>query len=126
MRAARDRCPQPDVEFVNGGTGGMHLLEYFTGSDHVIIIDAVIDDKPDGTFSQCEPRFSSGYPPSLMSHDFGLKDLLDALPYIKAEPEIILFTLSISQEMDTTPELSPQVAAAVATAADEICRLLKG
>jgi hydrogenase maturation protease len=38
-----------NIEVLDGGTGGFHLLEYFEVHDHVILIDATLDGREPGT-----------------------------------------------------------------------------
>ncbi|RMF57894.1 MAG: hydrogenase maturation protease, partial [Calditrichaeota bacterium] len=82
-----------NVDVLEGGTGGFHLLEYFQKYDRVILIDATLDENPPGTISMLKPRYSSDYPPNLSAHDIGLKDLIDALYLLEKQPEIVLFTV---------------------------------
>ena len=108
------------VDFLDGGTGGFHLLEFFQKYDRVILVDATIDGQPPGTVNMLTPRFSSDYPPTLTAHDIGLKDLLDALYLSQQQPEIILFTISINQLDRVTLNLSPEIQSSIARAAQQI------
>lgn len=111
------------VDVVDGGTGGFHLLEYFTQYDPVILIDATMDGKAPGTISCLRPRFSSDYPPTLTAHDIGLKDLLDALYLLQSQPEIILFTVSIPKLTSLSLELSEPVQMAIPLLMEKIAQL---
>ncbi len=108
------------VDFVDGGTGGFHLLEFFQNYDRVILVDATLDGQPPGTVKMLKPKFSSDYPPTLTAHDIGLKDLLDALYLSNQQPEITLFTISIARLDRVTLDLSPPIQRSIEKAARKI------
>lgn len=108
------------IDLVDGGTGGFHLLNHFLDHDMVVIADAALDYKTPGTITRLEPRYSSDYPPTLVAHDIGLKDILDALELMEKKPKIFLFTISIREPEGATLDLSPEIRAAVQPAAERI------
>ena len=58
-----DELDLPDnVTCLDGGTGGLNLLEPMQNADHVIIIDATIDDAPIGQLRRLVPKYSRDYP----------------------------------------------------------------
>lgn len=114
----------PDVDIVDGGTGGLHLLEYFMKYDLVIIVDAAADGKNPGSITMLKPKYSADYPPTLVSHDIGLKDLLEAVILLEKKPEIVLFTISIAGFDQVTLELSPEIRYSIQPAAEKILNLL--
>ena len=97
----------PDVDYLDGGTGGFHLMEHFQSYDHVILIDATLDNQPPGTIQVLHPQFSSDYPPTLTAHDIGLKDMLDAIHLLQQQPRITLVAISIPALRALSTELSP-------------------
>jgi hydrogenase maturation protease len=108
----------PGAECLDGGTGSLVLLEPMQESRRLILVDATADARPPGTIRRLIPRFSADFPPSLVAHDIGLRDLLDSFYLTGTDaPEVILFAISISLPQDMTTELSPAVAAAVPEAA---------
>ncbi len=109
-----EKNPLPEnIELVDGGTGGFHLLNYLTDYKKLIMIDATMDGKPDGTITVLRPKFSSDFPNSLGAHDIGLKDLVEAATILGKMPEISLITVSISTIQSMTMELSEPVEKAV-------------
>jgi hydrogenase maturation protease len=113
-----------DVDLLDGGTGGFHLLEYFEHYEHVILIDATLDHYPPGTIRLIKPKFYSDFPPAMSTHDIGLKDLVGALQLLDRMPEVHLFVVSINSIQDqgieltetaikTLPELKDQITALV-------------
>jgi hydrogenase maturation protease len=101
------------VDVLDGGTGGLHLLEPLQRADTVILIDATVDGAPPGTVRRLRPRFSKDYPRTLTAHDIGLKDLLDAMYVLGDAPDVTLLAVSIEHPQTLGTELSPAVAAAV-------------
>jgi len=114
-----------EVDILDGGTGGFHLLEYFQKYHQVLIIDATIDGQPPGTISYLKPKFSSDYPPTLTAHDIGLKDLIDSLFLLNVKTEIFLLTISIPKIDKVSLEISDQIQKAVPVAAEKISKLVK-
>ena len=103
----------PQADFVDGGTGGFHLLGFFRDREHIILIDAAADDQPAGTVTLIRPRFASDYPTSLTAHDIGLKDLIESAALLGDLPQVDLITISIGALPSMMLELSPAVAAAL-------------
>jgi hydrogenase maturation protease len=113
IRLLEDELSSKDIQVIDGGTGGLNLLEYFTQPDLLIIVDAALDGQPPGTIVCREPRFSNDYPRTLVAHDFGLKDLLDAADLLDKRPSTVLFTISIEIPRKMQLELSTEIQSAV-------------
>jgi hydrogenase maturation protease len=101
------------VHLLDGGTGGFHLLSYFSDYKRIILIDATRDGQPVGTIQQFTPSLPSDFPPSLGAHDIGLKDLIGAAALTGPLPQMTVVTVSIEELKPMELELSPAVAAAV-------------
>jgi hydrogenase maturation protease len=124
IRALESYALGDDVECMDGGTGGFHLLGPLSDAERVIIIDAAANDQPIGTVTRTEPRFSADYPRTLTAHDIGLKDMLDAF-YISGEPlYATLFAITISPQQGIGMELSHEVSAAVPVSIEAVLREL--
>ncbi len=102
-----------DIEFMDGGTGGFHLLSLFEEFSPVIIIDACMDDNPPGTVRVFHPQFGSEFPPLLSMHEIGLRDLLESAVLLNTTPEVQLIAISISNMEDLTIELTPEAKGAM-------------
>jgi hydrogenase maturation protease len=113
VRAVEARSLPEDVACLDGGTGGLHLLEPMQRSPKVVLVDATVDGEPPGTVHRLRPRYSSDYPPTLTAHDIGLKDLLDALELLGERPEVTLFAVSVRPPREMATELSPPLEALV-------------
>ena len=110
----------PDVDCLDGGTGGFTLLEPLEDADRIIIIDAASDGNPIGTVTRTTPQFSRDYPPTLTAHDVGMKDLLDMFYIQCGEHEIILYATTIDPKQPILMSLSEQGAAAANEAVKRI------
>ena len=103
----------PEVNVVDGGTGGFHLLSYLQDYGTVVMIDATMDGKPSGTLSVLKPRFATDFPRSLSAHDIGLRDLIESAALLGPLPNIHLLTVSIPEPQPMSMLLTPAVAAAI-------------
>lgn len=101
------------ADLVDGGTGGFHLLGFFRGRSHIILIDAAADGQPPGTVSLLQPQFASDYPVSLTAHDIGLKDLIETAAILGDLPRVDLITVSVGELSSLTMDLSEPVTAAL-------------
>ncbi|HEX7653288.1 MAG TPA: hydrogenase maturation protease, partial [Verrucomicrobiae bacterium] len=114
------------ADLVDGGTGGFHLLGFFRGRRHIILIDAAADGRAAGTVSLIRPRFAKDFPPSLTAHDIGLKDLIESAALLGDLPKVDLITISISGLGSLTMELSTPVAAALPLVKNLVAACLAG
>ena len=110
------RHPIPDVECMDGGTGGFTLLAPLQDAARVVFIDAANDGNPEGTVTRTMPRFSRDYPPTLTAHDIGVKDLLDVFYIQGGGPEVVLYAITIDPRQPIRMSLSEggEMAASVA------------
>ena len=116
----------PDnVELLDGGTGGFHLLEYLQKYPTIIMIDATMDNKPAGTVSVIEPKFASDFPKTLSAHDIGLKDLIESVALLGSIPKIYLITVTIDNIQSMEMELSQKVKGAIREVINKVTELLR-
>lgn len=111
------------VDVVDGGTGGFHLLEYFETYETVILIDATLDDTPNGTIRLIQPHFAQDFPNAMSTHDIGLKDMVNALQLLGKMPAIHLFVMSIESLQQQGITLTPEIEAAMPQLIDKIKKL---
>ena len=115
----------PDnVELLDGGTGGFHLLEYLQKYPTIIMIDATMDSKPAGTISVIEPKFASDFPKSLSAHDIGLKDLIESVALLGSIPKIYLITVTIDEIQSMEMELSQKITDAIPRVISKVTELI--
>ncbi len=124
VRRLAERPPDPDTEIVDGGTGGLHLLEHFLDHDRILLVDAVMDGRAPGSVSVSKPVYARDYPPTLAAHDIGLKDVLDAVAVLDRRPETWLVTITVAAADAPSLLLSPAVEAAIEPAVGRIREVL--
>lgn len=110
----------PNVDAVDGGTGGFHLLTYLQEYKKIIFVDASLDDRPEGTITVIEPKFSSDFPKSLSAHDIGLKDLIESASLLGELPQMYLVIISIKKFQDLSLELSNKILKSIPKAMEAI------
>lgn len=118
---ALQKYPQtPDIEFLDGGTGGFSLLEPLQSADRILLIDAAADGNPIGTVTRTLPRFSRDYPPTLTAHDVGVKDLLDVFQMQSGERDVVLYAITIDPQQPISMSLSETGSKAASIAIEQI------
>lgn len=123
---ALERRKLPEgVRLLDGGSGGFTLLGDLEAAGQIILIDAAADGHAIGTVTRSEPRYSKDYPPTLMAHDIGLKDLLDIFYMRGAGSKVTLFAVTIDPLQKMGMELSPRIAQAAEEAAGCVMAELK-
>ena len=114
----------PAVTLLDGGTGGFHLLSLFQEYDPIIIIDATMDQKPEGDVQLRQPRFASDFPRSLSAHDIGLRDLLESAALLAPLPRMYLITISVKDLQSMSTELSPAISGALPAVVETVKNVL--
>ena len=109
VRRLMEESPLPGVDVVDGGTGGFHLLGYFSAYPTVILIDAAHDGKAPGNVAVSEPRYPSEFPRSLTAHDIGLRDMIESAALLGPLPKMFLITVSVGGDLAMGTHLSPEV-----------------
>jgi hydrogenase maturation protease len=120
LRALEKHRLPPNIECLDGGTGGFILLEPMQDADRVVMIDAAADGNPVGTVTRTVPRFSRDYPPTLTAHDVGIKDLLDLFYMLDGGREVTLYAITIDPHQPISMSLSPEIASAADVAVHQI------
>lgn len=124
LRALEQETWPPHVRLVDGGTGGLHLLELLRSHGRIVLIDATRDGAPVGTVTQFRARVAADFPSALGAHDIGLRDLIAAAALLGPLPEIDVITVSIAELKPMTMDLSPPVAAALPEVARRVRTLV--
>ena len=120
-----EKMPMPDnIELLDGGTGGFHLLSYLQSYPLVIMIDATLDQDAEGTVKTIKPKFASDFPKALSAHDIGLKDLLEAVTLLDKLPEMYLITISIKDLSRMSVELSSIILKTIPAVIKEVHSIL--
>ena len=121
IRALENENLPPDVDLMDGGTGGLHLISWLEGYGRIIMIDATLDDNPPGTIRLIKPRYASDFPPLMSAHEIGLRDMIEAMSLSGSFPEIRLIVVSAANINEVGTGLSPELQAVL----PEIAQLVK-
>jgi hydrogenase maturation protease len=118
-----------DVQVERLGVGGLRLMEFLTGYDAAILVDAAeFPDRPAGEVRSCAladlPDRAAGHLDS--AHDASLRTALDLGRKLGASLPSTIYAVTIQARStdEFGEELSPEVAAAVPVAADAVMTLL--
>lgn len=109
------------VHLMDGGTGGLHLVSWLQGYDHLIMIDATLDNRPPGTVRLIRPHYAADFPPLMSAHEIGLKDMIDAMILTGDLPETHLIVVSAAQINEVGLDLTPEVEAVI----PEVIRIIR-
>ena len=121
---ALQKLPIADqVDVVDGGTGGFHLLEFFEVHNKVILIDATLDNNEPGTIRLITPRFAKDFPRAMSTHDIGLRDMVNALQLMDKMPEIYLFVVSIESIQQQGILLTPAIEKTIPVLIEQVLEL---
>ncbi|NOZ45688.1 MAG: hydrogenase maturation protease [Chlorobi bacterium] len=105
-----DKSKLPDnVDVIDGGTGGFHLLHLFSDYEKFVLIDATLTKDKVGNVRVIKPKFASDFPNSLTSHDIGLRDLMQSAELLGDLPDIDLIVVDIMDCQTVNMELSEEV-----------------
>lgn len=102
------------VQVLDGGTLGMDLLRFLTGTKRLVVVDAIAGGGPPGTFYRFAGDEVKAYFREKVSlHELGIKDVLAVLEATdRAVEEVIVLGVQ-PQSLDVGLELTPVVAAAL-------------
>jgi len=114
----------PHVDIMDGGTGSFDLMPILAQYPLVIFIDATMDNKAAGTIDVIYPKFAKDFPTVLSAHDVGLKDMIDALEFKGELPQIILLTVTITEMIPMTIELTEPVQKSMPQVVDRVLDIL--
>jgi hydrogenase maturation protease len=109
IRMLENRTYPGNIIFLDGGTGGFHLLSVFQQYKKIIMIDATLDGNKPGKVTLLKPKYAKDFPQTLSAHDIGLRDLVNSSALLGFYPEIYLITVSITDNQPLEMELSQQV-----------------
>ena len=114
----------PGIDLMDGGTGGLHLLDPVQSHKKVIVIDASLDEFPAGTVRVLHPKFAMDFPRQLSAHEIGFKDLIDAATISGKLPEMHLVAISVKDFGEMSMDLSPEAEEAIPEAIARVMELI--
>ena len=102
----------PSVECVDGGTAGFELLNILDSREHVILIDALRDDRPPGTVIMVEgEQVPRAFHARTTPHQLGICDVLAAAQLTDIMPKHLTLYGIEPKQLDVGIGLSPEVEA---------------
>ena len=102
----------PSVECVDGGTAGFELLNILDSKEHVILIDALRDDRPPGTVIMVEgEQVPRAFHARTTPHQLGICDVLAAAQLTDIMPKHLTLYGNEPKQLDVGIGLSPEVEA---------------
>ncbi len=102
-----------DVELLDGGTGGLSLIETLQEYKNLILIDASLDEHPVGTVRRLSPQYATDCPPLMSTHEVGLREMIDAMRMQGKMPHIELLAISVRHDARLGMQLSTEVRRAI-------------
>ena len=103
-----------EVQLLDGGTLGPELLHFVTGTEHLLILDAVAGDAAPGTVYRFEDdAVMAHFQEKMSSHEIGIQDVLAWLTVTeRAIPHVVVLGMQ-PYEVTAGLTLSPEMAAAL-------------
>lgn len=104
----------PEVQLLDGGTLGSELLHFVTGTEHLLILDAVAGDAPPGTVYRFEDdAVMAHFQEKMSSHEIGIQDVLAWLTVTdRPIPNVVVLGMQ-PYELTAGMTLSPEMEAAL-------------
>lgn len=112
-RLQQDSRALPGVQFVDGGTLGLELLQYAWSCSHLLVIDAIDLGAASGTIASLTGEELNSMKGGATVHDLGFADLLAAMRLVGSQPPVLRILGVQPGSTELATELSPQVAAAL-------------
>ena len=114
---APDGSPVPrtvnDIEFVDGGTGGMELLPVVQDADRLLVLDAVAGRTPGQVMVLSGDQIPRLLATKLSPHQVGLLDIFAAARLLGREPGTVMVVGIVPELVDLQLGLTPVVSQAL-------------
>ena len=117
----------PDnVALIDGGTLGVELTQFITGTKKLLVIDSINGGKEAGTLFHLEgDEIRAHFSEKLSAHEVGIQDVLTMLELTgKPVPEVIVIGAQ-PFSLEAGIDLTPQMQVLLPTIADEALKILK-
>ena len=117
----------PDnVALIDGGTLGVELTQFITGTKKLLIIDSIDGNKPAGTLFHFEgDEIKSHFSEKISAHEIGIQDVLTTLELTgNAIPEVIVIGVQ-PYSLEAGLELTPQMKTLIPNIVDRALDILK-
>lgn len=106
----RYRFPD-EVQVLDGGTLGMELMRFITGSAKLLVVDAIAGEGPPGTFYRLAGEAVKAYFADKVSlHELGIRDVLSGLELLDQPVDEVVVLGVEPATLELGLELTPVVA----------------
>jgi len=111
LRLLQQRYELPsEVEFLDGGTSGMALIEQISGRRHLLVLDAVQTGDPPGTLVNMSDQDVPVYfGLRVTPHQLGLSDVLASLKLTEEQPDEVTVLGLVPRSLEMSLDLSEQI-----------------
>jgi hydrogenase maturation protease len=106
----------PEIDAVDGGTGGLGLVTLMEGYDRIVIVDATSGMGEPGEIRVFRDLPASGIP-SLSLHEIGIPEALALARALGSSPEVVIVGIEGGRIQGFSVKMDPAVAAAIPVAA---------
>ena len=127
MEAVRDARDWPaDVEFVDGGAGGLNLLSVIERAERLLVFDAAEMHLAPGEHRVVRPeQLTDDTPPHRVSmHDVSFAEVLSLAGQFFRRPDDVTIMAVQPKTVDYGRELSPELTAAMPRLVEAACELV--
>lgn len=120
-RRLQSRPLPPEVEVIDGGTGGFELFMHCRDRKKIIIVDAAqIAAEAGAVFCFSAEEALQQPRPAFSAHEGGVYELLHFLQILRPQPEVIIYGVV----PEDTQRMSLELSATLARKLDEIAALV--
>ena len=119
-------CPDPRIDYVDGGTLGMELLPIIQQAHRLLILDAVSGSTPGRVVELPGDQIPRLLAAKLSPHQLGLLDVFAAARLLGREPETVMVVGVVPQYVDVQMGLTPPVSAALPEAVTRAVSVIMG
>ena len=123
----QDNYKFPDnIALIDGGTLGIELTQFITGTKKLLIIDSIDGGKEPGTsFYLAGEELKTHFREKISAHEVGIQDVLTMLELTgKAIPEVVVIGAQ-PYSLEAGVELTEQMKTLIPTIADRALEILK-
>ncbi len=114
----------PQVEVIDGGTGGYELIGFFSGRKKVIIVDCLKAEEPPGTIISASPdQLEIRWEAVSSVHEFGLSELLHHAKLLPSPPEILIVGIVPQAHTNASTSLSDDLEPMVDLIASKVLQI---
>ncbi len=115
------------IRLNDAGTAGIYMAPFLEECDPILVIDVIdMDAEPGSVHCFSSKDIGAGTIPRKMSpHQLGLLEMLEICKFRDRQPETVEFFCVVPADLQTSMELSPQVAPRVKEIAERIVDQLR-